>query len=175
MSRKRRASEARTRSHSSGFLVCFRRSLLGCPLASGTRAKTALCYRDHHARDACFPLCNPDCRSVCLSFASPRCLSFYWLQPSGHFCIPKEPSALFGVGSHKRKVFVSSETKSDMKRIADQVFAWAQGWFSARNSVGSSEGERPRTVGGSLSGKVLRAMLVADFEELPETTVFLVV
>jgi len=53
--------------------------------------------------------------------------------------------------------------------LAKPIFAWAQGWMSARNVAGRVP---PLTVGGSLSAAALEAMLVSECEDHSQAQVW---
>lgn len=82
------------------------------------------------------------------------------------------PRAVFGYGTVTCSIFtnLSSDTSpSDAKDMSERVFAWAEGWFSAKNVLGHAG--KPLTVGGSLSDKALKAMLVDECYEHPNAEV----
>jgi hypothetical protein len=43
--------------------------------------------------------------------------------------------------------------------MSERVFAWVEGWFSAKNM---SDPDKPLAVGGSLSDRALKTMLVDE-------------
>jgi hypothetical protein len=102
-------------------------------------------------------------RLACGLFAVIAC-SFGQLAPA------KDPNALFGFGTMKCVGFVSASRDPQGKSIlARPIFAWAQGWMSARNVAGRTV---PLTVGGSLSADALEAMLVSECEDHPQAEVW---
>jgi hypothetical protein len=91
----------------------------------------------------------------------------------GSVAIAKEPFAVFGYGTTKCVAFVNMSRNKESKFIADLVFGWVQGWFSARNASGINS-KSPRTVGGSLSADTLREFLIRECEEHPNDEVVIV-
>ena len=84
----------------------------------------------------------------------------------------KEPFSVFGFGTVSCKVLVDTEAESSpMKPLSKDLFAWSQGWLSARNYVGHED--KPLTVGGSLSARTLESMIVDECKEHPDFPIFM--
>jgi hypothetical protein len=79
----------------------------------------------------------------------------------------REPWSIVGFGTSKCSLYVNASKgdANEKSMIVNPMFAWAQGWFSSRNA---RSGEKPLTVGGSLSADALQAMLVTQCEQTPE-------
>jgi hypothetical protein len=76
----------------------------------------------------------------------------------------KSPNAVFGAGAGlKCGSYVAFERNQTSPNITDMVLAWAQGYFSARNTAGL--GDHALTVGGSLSSDTFKSMLVDQCKE----------
>ena len=80
----------------------------------------------------------------------------------------KEPAAIFGFGTMKCRAYANMTRDKDAEVIADQAFAWVQGWFSAKNIGNASSPSTVRTVGGSLSPDTLKGFLVNECEDHPD-------
>jgi hypothetical protein len=98
------------------------------------------------------------CFAACMALCAPG-------------AVAKQPNAVFGIGTLKCDVFVSSS--DDKNRVASDVMVWVQGWFSARNA-GGLQMSAPKTVGGSLSHDTLREFLVSDCKENPQFEIWYV-
>jgi hypothetical protein len=81
----------------------------------------------------------------------------------------KEPNSVLGYGAMSCKAYLNFFQEPAMKESAGDVFAWVQGYFSARNTLG----DHPVTVGGSLSANTLESMLRDHCGEVRETPVVL--
>lgn len=82
-----------------------------------------------------------------------------------------EPGAVLGAGIQKCRVLVNMASDERTKPVATLIFAWVQGWFSARN-IAPPNDHAPLTVGGSLSPETLQGYLVTMCKKFPETPVF---
>jgi hypothetical protein len=72
---------------------------------------------------------------------------------------PGAGNVLLGPGAVSCKIFIAhSRTTDTQDPVRTLAFAWAQGWFSARNYVGREDS--PLTVGGTLSADTLESFLI---------------
>lgn len=88
--------------------------------------------------------------------------------------VAKEPYVITGIGIFKCKALVSASKSKEMEPIMTSMFAWVQGWFSARNAAGPNA-NAPRSVGGTLSAQTLQGFLVSECEEHPEGSIYIAV
>jgi hypothetical protein len=80
----------------------------------------------------------------------------------------KDPNVVLGFGAVTCVEFVNAEHDPRRKTtLGLDIFAWAQGYFSARNT---QQPGAHLTVGGSVSADTLESMLVDQCNELPKTT-----
>jgi hypothetical protein len=76
----------------------------------------------------------------------------------------REGPAITGAGTSTCEMFIRA-SRTDSQAAAEAMFAWVQGWFSARNVGGRLD--NVATVGGNVSPFALRTMLSSVCEQYP--------